>query len=112
MALSLGSLFSGGTPSTQLFGGLFGSSAGDQFNQLSDPLNIFKPPDLLGDPLAQEDPQAIAEQEALDAAIAGDIATKNRRRRSSTAGAGQRFIRQQTQGFQDTGPTTFFNARL
>ncbi len=62
---------------------------------LLNPLNPFKKPDSLGDPTPIQDPGETLEQEAEDAAIAGDIATRNARMRSSTLGAGSRFIKQQ-----------------
>lgn len=58
-------------------------------------MNPFKKPDSLGSPTAVQDPNAILEQEAENSAIAGDIAARNARQRSSTIGAGSRFLDQQ-----------------
>jgi len=67
-------------------------------DKIADPdhlgLGIFDEADL-GNPPGIEDPNAILEREAENSAIAGDIAARNARMRSSTLGAGSRFIKQQ-----------------
>lgn len=52
--------------------------------------------DKPGAPPEQEDPQIALQREATDSAIAGDIATRNAQQRSSTAGAGARFLKNET----------------
>jgi len=58
-------------------------------------LGLFNEAESLGNPPGVEDPNVIAQREAENSAIAGDIAARNARMRSSTLGAGSRFIKQQ-----------------
>jgi len=64
-------------------------------DKLGDPLGLFNEAESLGNPPGVEDPNVIAQREAENSAIAGDIAARNARMRSSTLGAGSRFIKQQ-----------------
>lgn len=79
-------------------------------NVLSIPVSLIKGPDKLPSPPKIEDPQVVLEREATNAAIAGDIAVRNARRRSSTLGAGANFLKQQ-QKQQVQAPTNFFSSR-
>jgi len=93
-------------------GGLLGGKAGEWNKKITDPLGLFDGADPLGSPEKQRDPNEVAREEAIDSAIESEIVTKNKRSRSSTMGAGSNFLRQQTEGFEDTGPSQFFDTRL
>ena len=60
------------------------------------PASIIRGPRKPGRPPAQEDPQVALAREATSSAIAGDIATRNVQQRSSTLGAGARFLQTST----------------
>lgn len=64
-------------------------------DKLVDPLGLFADADDLGNPPKTEDPNVTLAREAKNSAIAGDIAVRNAQQRSSTLGAGSRFIEQQ-----------------
>ena len=87
-----------------------GGKTGGILKKISDPLGLFEGPRKPGDPPQVEDPQKSLQRQAVNAAVAGDIAVRNAQRQSSTLGAGTNFLKNMS-GPVDTGPT-FFDDRF
>lgn len=98
--------FSGFLSSGGGIGNLLSGGAQDNFSSFMDPMGIFSGPESLGSPPAGPDPEEVSRDQAITSALRADIIKKNTRMRSSTAGAGSRFLTQQRDGIQDSGPTT------